>query len=397
MLNEKAKLLEDSITLSLTAIAQKMKKEGKDVVSFTAGEPDFDTPEYIKEAAIAAINSGKNKYTPVNGIIELRTAIVEKLKKDNNLSYHPDEIVVSCGAKHSLFNAFGVTINPGDEVIIPAPYWVSYPPQISFFGGVPVFIETKEANGLKITVDQLKKAITSKTRALILNSPSNPTGMIYSKQELAALAEVILENDLFVVSDEIYEKLNYSDTKHFSIAEISNEIKKRTIVINGLSKAYSMTGWRIGYAACSLEITKAMCSLQSHSTSNPTTSSQWASLAALNGPQTEVETMRQEFNKRRLYTVETLNKINGISCLAPDGAFYAFPNIQKHFGKKTKNGRLIANSFDFCDALLKDMFVSVVPGSGFGAEGFMRLSYAVSLAQIQEGLKRLNTWVNELA
>ncbi|MFA5878751.1 MAG: pyridoxal phosphate-dependent aminotransferase [Candidatus Margulisiibacteriota bacterium] len=397
MLNEKALLLEDSITLSLTAIAQKMKREGKDVISFTAGEPDFDTPKHIKAAGIAAIEAGKNKYTAVSGIIELRTAISEKLKKDNHLTYSAEEIVVSCGAKHSLFNAFGVIINPNDEVIIPAPYWVSYPPQVSFFGGKPVYLETKEANGLKITAQDLKAIITPKTKVLILNSPSNPTGMIYSQKELESIADIALTHNLFVISDEIYEKLNYSDKPHFSIAEVSNELKKRTILINGLSKSYSMTGWRIGYSACDLNIAKAMASLQSHSTSNPTTAAQWASLAALTGPETEIETMRQEFNRRRIYMVETLNKIKGISCLMPEGAFYAFPNIKECFNKKTKTGRLITNSFDFCDALLKEIFVSTVPGSGFGSEGFMRLSYATSFAQIKEGLARIDAWVTELS
>ncbi len=396
MIAERMNSMEDSITLALTAVANKMKKKGKDVVSFTAGEPDFDTPEHIKLAGITAIQEGKNKYTPVNGILELRQAICEKLQKENNLIYTPEQIVISVGAKHALFNIFGVILNPGDEVIIPTPYWVSYPPQISFFGGIPVYIETDDTTNFKLSPEKLKNAITEKTKAVIINSPSNPTGMIYSEKELKALSEIILEKNLLVVSDEIYEKLNYSSEPHFSIAQVSSELKERTIVINGVSKSYAMTGWRIGFSASNLKLAKAINSLQSHSTSNPTTNAQWASLKAYNSPDQEAQKMKNEFNKRRIYMVERLNAIPGITCLNPEGAFYAFPNISALFGKTSQNNKTINNSLDFCDALLQEELVSAVPGSGFGAEGYIRLSYATSMEEIKKGLDRLAHWVSTL-
>jgi aspartate aminotransferase len=397
MISQKVAKIENSLTLKLSAAANKMKKEGIDVIDFGAGEPDFDTPENIKKAAIIAINSGKNKYTAASGILELKEAICQKLLKDNNLSYKPENIVISCGAKHSIFNSIISLIDPDDEVIIPSPYWVSYPDQVTFAGGKSVFINTDEKNSFKMTSVQFEKAITSKTKLLILNSPSNPTGMIYSKKELTEIAQIALKHNILVLSDEIYEKLIYSQEPHISIASLSPEIKEKTIVVNGLSKAYSMTGWRIGYLAASVEIAKAVEKIQSHSTSNPTTCAQWASIEALVGPQDMLSVMVKEFAKRRQYTVDMLNSIKGISCIAPDGAFYVFPNISGLFGKTSKNGVKITNSLDLCDILLKEALISCVPGSGFGAEGYMRLSYATSIEKITEGLNRLKTWVSQIS
>ncbi len=397
VISKRASQAEDSITMAITAMAQKLRKEGQDVLGFSAGEPDFPTPKHVRDAAYAAIEGGKTLYTPASGIPELKAAICARFLSDNGLSYANENIVVSSGAKHSIFNALMATIDPGDEVIVPVPYWVSYPDQVSLVGGVSVYINTTEETEFKVTPEQLKSVLTPKSKLLILNSPSNPTGSVYSKSELEALAAVILEHpNLLVLSDEIYEKLIYDDAiGHVSIASLSDEIKSRSIVVNGVSKAYAMTGWRIGYAAAPKEIASVMGKMQSHTTSNPTTPSQWAALAALTGPDTDIDVMREAFNARRLYMVETLNAIPGIRCLAPKGAFYAFPNISSFFGKKSKSG-VITDSASFCKLLLSDALVACVPGSGFGADEFVRLSYATSMENIEKGLKRIQDWAATL-
>ncbi len=398
VISKRASQAEDSITMAITAMAQKMRKEGQDVLGFSAGEPDFPTPKHVREAAYAAIEAGKTLYTAASGIPELKTAICARLLADQGLQYGPENIVVSCGAKHSIFNVMMAVVDPGDEVIVPVPYWVSYPDQVSLVGGVSVYIETSEDNSFKVTPEQLTAVLTPKSKLLILNSPSNPTGSVYTRSELEALAVVIAAHpNLLVLSDEIYEKLIYdASVGHISIATLSPEIKARTIVINGVSKAYAMTGWRIGYAAASKEIAEVMGKMQSHTTSNPTTPSQWAALAALTGPDTEINIMREAFDARRQYMVAALNAIPGIHCLAPKGAFYAFPNVSACFGKKSKSG-VITDSASFCELLLKDALVACVPGSGFGADDFVRLSYATSMENIKKGIQRIQDWVATLA
>ena len=360
----------------------------------SAGEPDFDTPELIKEAGIQSIKDGKTKYTPASGVAELKDAIVKKFKDDNNLDYDASNIIVSCGGKHSLFNAKMAILNPGDEVIIPTPYWVSYPAQVEVLGGKSVFIETTEENKLKVTPEQLEAAITPKTKLFILNSPSNPSGMVYSKEELQALADIIVKHDIYVISDELYEKLIY-DGEHTSIAELGNDIKERTILINGVSKAYSMTGWRIGYTAGPKDVISAMNKIQSHSTSNPAQASQWASVEAIQGNQDAAKHMKTAFAKRRKIMIDGLNNIAGIRCIEPSGAFYAFPNISSTFGKQAKEGA-ITDSVSFCEHLLKEQLVACVPGSGFGAEGFIRMSYATSEDAINQALERIETFIQSL-
>jgi len=397
VISKRASQAEDSITMAITAMAQKLRKEGHDVIGFSAGEPDFPTPKHVRDAAYAAIEAGKTLYTPASGIPELKAAVCARLLSDNGLHYAPENIVVSCGAKHSIYNALMATVDPGDEVIVPVPFWVSYPDQVSLVEGVSVYIHTTEANEFKVTPEQLKAVLTPKSKMLILNSPSNPTGSVYTKSELEALAAVILDHpNLLVLSDEIYEKLIYDETVgHVSIASFSDAIKARTIVINGVSKAYAMTGWRIGYAAAPKEIAVVMGKMQSHTTSNPTTPSQWAALAALTGPDTEIDTMRAAFDIRRLYMVDALNAIPGIRCLAPKGAFYAFPNVSACYGKKSKSG-VITDSASFCKLLLSDALVACVPGSGFGADDFVRLSYATSMENIEKGIARIQDWVATL-
>jgi len=395
LISHRARAVGDSITLQIGALAKQMKAEGKDVLSFSQGEPDFDTPESIKSVGIQAIQQGKTKYTAASGIPELKDAIRAKLQRDQGLDYQADNILVSCGAKHSIFNAHMALLNPGDEVIIPAPYWVSYPDQVLLAGAVPVVVNTSMESGFKITPDQLRKSLTKKSRVVILCTPSNPTGMMYSEQELTALAEVIVENNLIVYSDEIYEKLAYGGKKHFSIAQVSDELKQRTVVINGVSKAYSMTGWRIGYMAAASNIIKAASKVQAQSTSNPTTSSQWASIYALNKAEGDVQKMTSAFDERRQYMVSALNAIPGVECLMPDGAFYAFPKIESFFGKQSASGKLL-DSASFCNQLLKEQNVATVPGSGFGAEGYIRLSYSTSMAEIEEGIGRIGEWLKQL-
>ena len=391
-LSRKAVKISASPTLAIDAKFKAMKADGIDVVGFGCGEPDFDTPENINIAAIAAINEGQTKYTPASGTLALKKAICEKLKRDNGLNYGTDCIVVSNGAKHSLINTFNAILNPGDEVIVPAPYWVSYTEMVKMADGVPVVIETREEDDFKFTAKQLKDAITSKTKALILNSPSNPTGMVYSEAELRAIAEVIVDHDIFVVADEIYEKLIYDGKKHVSIASFNEEIKKRTIIINGVSKSYAMTGWRIGFTAAVPEITKVMANMQSHAASNPSSISQAAALEAYNGTQETVEEMRKVFEERRNYMVERINSIEGVSCRKPEGAFYVMMNIKDILGKEF-HGRMINTSDDFCELLLEKSLVALVPGSGFGAEGFVRWSYATSMENIKKGLDRLEEFL----
>ena len=392
--SDRANLIQASITMTITALANQLRKEGKDVIGMSAGEPDFDTPDLIKQAGIDSINQGKTKYTPAAGTVELKQAVVDTLKRDHNLTYELSEVIISSGAKHSIFNALMAVLNPGDEVIIPTPYWVSYPDQVNVLGGKSVFVETTDVNKFKITPEQLRAAITDKTKVFILNTPSNPTGMVYTRTELEALGQVIEESGILVISDEIYEKLIYNG-EHVSIATLSDKLKEQTILINGVSKAYSMTGWRIGYTAASKEIVGAMSRIQSHSTSNPAQASQWASIEALSGSQEPVETMRTAFSERRQYMIERLNAIEGITCVEPDGAFYAFPNISATFGKSSESGK-ITNAVEFCQNLLQEQLVACVPGSGFGAEGFVRLSYATSMDAITKALDRIEAFVNSL-
>lgn len=385
-----------SVTLAISAKAKQMKADGIDVVGFGAGEPDFDTPEHIKEAAKKAIDEGFTKYTPASGILELKKAICKKFRTDNNLDYLPEEILVSCGAKHSIFNAILALCNEGDEVILPSPYWVSYPEMIKVAGAKAVVLKTAQEDSFKISPQQLKEVITSKTKLLILNSPSNPTGMVYRKEELVAISKVLVEKGIFCISDEIYEKIIYDGQEHISIASLGSDIKKLTIVINGVSKSYSMTGWRIGYAAGPKEIIKAMSNLQSHSTSNPTSISQKASLAALEGPQEPLYDMVAEFAKRRDYIVKRLNSIEGVSCLKPQGAFYVFPDVSKIIGKTFKE-QTIKDSIFLTEILLEEANVAVVPGGEFGAGEYIRLSYATSMENITKGLDRIKEFVAKIS
>ncbi len=390
-ISEKAKSISPSSTLAIDAKFKQMKADGVDVVGFGAGEPDFDTPEYIKEAAIVAIRDGKTKYTPAAGTVELRKAICKKLKEENNLSYSFDCIVVSNGAKHALVNAFQAILNPGDEVLIPSPYWVSYPEMVKLADGVPVILQTREEDEFKFTADEFRAAITPKTRALVLNSPSNPTGMVYTAEELAELAAVAVEHNIYVISDEIYEHLIY-EGKHVSIASMSPEMKALTIIINGVSKTYAMTGWRIGYTASTPEIARVMSNIQSHATSNPNSIAQAATVAALSGGEEEIAMMKEAFRERRDYMVERINSIEGVSCLKPHGAFYVLMNISKLKGR-TMGGKVIHTSDDFAEVLLEQAKVAVVPCSGFGADDFVRWSYAVSLDNIKEGLSRVEQFI----
>lgn len=395
VLSKRAKMISPSPTLAIDAKAKSMKSQGINVLNFGVGEPDFDTPDNIKEAAIGAIKRGITKYTAVAGTDSLKQAIVDKLKKDNGLSYSLQEIVVSSGAKHSLYNAFQVIVDEGDEVILPAPYWVSYEEQIKLAGGNPVIVEGKEENGFKITEEQLRKAINSKTKAIILNTPSNPTGAVYSRSELEALGRVIEETGIMVVSDEIYEKLLYDGSEHVSIASLSPKLKELTIVINGVSKAYSMTGWRIGYAAARKEIVQAMTSLQSHSTSNPTSIAQEASIEALAGTQEPVEEMLRSFSDRREYMLKRLQGIEGVTCNRPGGAFYLYPNFSALFGKQY-NGQAVNDSNELANLLLEEAKLAFVPGEAFGTKGNLRISYATSMENIREGMDRLEAFLNKL-
>ena len=390
----KAASISPSATLAIDAKAKAMKAQGFDIVGFGAGEPDFDTPMHIKKAAIEAIERGATKYTPASGTAELKKAVVNKFKRENSLDYKPENIVVSNGAKHSLVNTFMAICNPGDEVIIPAPYWVSYPEMVKIADGVPVILHTKEENNFKFTCEELRKAITDKTKAIVLNSPSNPTGMIYTKDELEQIAAIAVEKNIYVVSDEIYEHLIYNG-KHISIASFNDKIKDLTIIVNGVSKTYAMTGWRIGYTASNASIAKIMSNIQSHATSNPNSIAQCAAVAALEGPTEEIEMMRKAFEERRNYMVERMNRIKGVSAKMPDGAFYVMMNILEIKGKKIGD-IVIKTSDDFAHAFLEKENVAVVPGSGFGADDFVRWSYATSMDNIKKGLDRLESFLAEI-
>jgi len=388
-LSKKGLDISPSVTLEITAKAKEMRAKGIDVISFGAGEPDFNTPENIRKEAIRAIEEGLTRYTPASGIMELKKAVCDKFKRDNNLEYEPENIVISNGAKHSIFNALMAILNPGDEVIIGVPYWVSYPELVKIAGGNPVYINTVEENEFKFTVKDLERVKTNNTKAIILNSPSNPTGSIYSREELEEIAKWAVENKVFVISDEIYEKLVYDD-EHVSIASLNDDIKNLTIVINGMSKAYSMTGWRIGFLAANKEIAKVISNIQSHTTSNPCSISQYASVVGLNEDQSAVEEMRKQFKKRRDYMVEVINSIDGLSCRKPKGAFYIMVNIKELKGKVIK-GVKINSSLDLAKVLLDEGKVAVIPGIGFGDDDYFRLSYATSMENIEEGLRRIKS------
>lgn len=389
-ISERVKNINPSQTLAITAQALKMKREGKKVISFAAGEPDFDTPENIREEAISAIREGFSHYTASSGIIELKEAVIEKLKKDNRVEYKPSEIIISTGAKQCLFNTILTICDPGDEVLLPTPCWVSYTEQIKFAGAVPIFINTYQEEDFKLSASQVEEKITSRTKLLILNSPNNPTGAVYEPEELKRIAQLLTKYNIYCICDEIYEKLIYDNAKHLSMASLSDEIKEKIITVNGVSKSYAMTGWRIGYAAGPEEIIKGMSKIQGHSTSNPNSIAQKASVEALNGKQDTIEEMRKAFDERRKYMIKRLNEIKGISCLTPAGAFYAFPNVSKILERGIEyDGKKIGNSFDLANFILKEAEVALIPGSAFEAEGYLRLSYAASLKDIKEGSDRL--------
>lgn len=380
--------LTPSSTLEITAKAQALKAEGHDVIGLGAGEPDFNTPEHIIEAAYKAMLEGHTKYTPTGGLAALKQEIMKKFERDQGLSYEPSQIIVCNGAKHALYTLFQVLLDEGDEVIIPTPYWVSYPEQVKLAGGEPVYVDGLEENHYKITAEQLHQVITEKTKAVIINSPSNPTGMIYSKEELQQLGQVCLEHDILIVSDEIYEKLIYGGAEYTSIAELSHELQEQTLIINGVSKSYSMTGWRIGYAAGNKELIKAMTNLASHSTSNPTSIAQYGTIAAYAGDQQPVEIMRRAFEERLNIVYDKLIQIPGFSCIKPQGAFYLFPNVKEAValaGYETVD--------EWAKALLEEEKVALVPGTGFGAPNNVRLSYATSLEQLEKALERIHRFM----
>ena len=389
-----AEAVRASTTLAVDSLAKQMKADGLDVVGFGTGEPDFNTPDNINMAGIKAICDGKTKYTPAAGIIPLRKAIAQRLKDDCGLDYDYTQIVVASGAKHSVYIALAAITNPGDEIIIPAPFWVSYYEMVRMTGGTPVIVEAGEEQGFKITAQQLEAAITDKTKCLMLNNPSNPTGMIYSADELRALADVCVKHDLYILADEIYYQLIYDGVEFTSMASLGEEVKERTLLVNGVSKSYAMTGWRVGYCAANKTLAKIMSNYLSHSTGAPSTISQWASVEALTGPQDGIEAMRKAFLERRDYIVRRINEIPGVSCIVPNGAFYVMMNIEKLVGK-TLGGKLIENDDDFAVALLEKALVAVVPCSGFGMKNFVRWSYAASMENIQKGLDRLEKFVNE--
>jgi aspartate aminotransferase len=396
MLSGRALQITPSPTLAIDAKAKQMKSEGIDVIGFGAGEPDFDTPLHIKEAAIEAINSNFTKYTPASGTPELKEAICKKFLNDQGLEYQPQQIVISNGAKHSLFNIFAGLLNEGDEVIIPAPYWVSYPEIVKLNGGVPVIVETKIENNFKPTRLELEKAISPRTKALVLNSPNNPTGQVFQKKELEDIAALALKANFYVVSDEIYEKLVYGDNKHISIASLGEDIKNLTIIVNGVSKTYAMTGWRIGYSASDIKLAAAMSNIQSHATSNPNSVAQKAAYQALVGSQDCVAEMREAFAKRRDYMMERISRMPYLSCLTPEGAFYLFVNVGKTFTKKF-HGEEIKNVDNLATLLLEQYRVALVPGQGFGAPDYVRISYALSLDNVRLGLDRIESFLQELS
>jgi aspartate aminotransferase len=391
------KRIKPSPTLAVSQKARELKAAGKDVIGLGAGEPDFDTPENIKRAAIDAINLGETKYTAVDGTPKLKTAIVEKFKRENKLNYELNQISVGTGGKQIIYNAMMATVNAGDEIIIPAPYWVSYPDIVLLAGGNPIIVKCSENENFKITPEKLKNSITNKTKWLILNSPSNPTGSCYSENEIKSLAKVLIENkQVHILSDDIYEHITYGKFKFFTISQV-NELKDRTLTMNGVSKSYAMTGWRIGYGAGPLEIIKAMAKIQSQSTTNPSSISQAAAIEALNGPQDFIVERSESFQSRRDFVVKSLNEIKGLSCLNPDGAFYVFPNCSKCLNKKDKKEKLLKTDSDFVESLLENNGVAVVQGSAFGLEGYFRISYATSMQNLKNALKRISEFCNSLS
>ena len=391
------KKIKPSPTLAVTQKAKELKAAGKDVIGLGAGEPDFDTPENIKQAAIDAINRGETKYTAVDGTPKLKTAIVEKFRRENKLNYELNEISVGTGGKQIIYNVMMATVNQGDEVIIPAPYWVSYPDIVLLAGGNPIIIECPENENFKITPEKLKNSITAKTKWLILNSPSNPTGSCYSEKEIKSLAKVLMENkQVHILSDDIYEHIIYDNFNFFTMAQIK-ELKDRTLTMNGVSKSYAMTGWRIGYGAGPKKIIKAMAKIQSQSTTNPSSISQAAAVEALNGTQNFIIERSKAFQERRDFVVKSLNEIKGLNCSNPDGAFYVFPNCSKCLNKKDKKGKLLKTDLDFVESLLENNGVAVVQGSAFGLEGYFRISYATSMQNLKNALKRISEFCNSLS
>lgn len=390
-ISKRASSVEPSVTLAITAKAKEMKAAGENVINFGAGEPDFDTPSNIKEAAITAINKGFTKYTAAPGINELKDAIIEKFKRDNNIEYKRENVIANVGAKHSIYNFFQAMIDDGDEVIIPAPYWVSYPPQVILAGGKPVIINTKEENSYRVTPDELEKAITPKTRALVINSPSNPTGSLYNKADLEKLAGILKNKDIYIISDDVYEQMIYDNEKFYNLVMVDDDLKEKTLLVNAVSKTYSMTGWRIGYAAGPKNVIAAMSKIQSQSTSNPTSIAQWAAIEAILGPQTSVSEMRTEYQKRRDVAFNMLREIPNVKAsFKPQGAFYIFPNFGAHLNKK------YPDSVSLCKYILETVKVACVPGSGFGAEGCVRISYATSMENLKEGINRIKEALQKL-
>lgn len=394
-LAERVSRIKPSATLEIAAKAAAMKSEGIDIIGFGAGEPDFDTPENVKKAAIEALKKGYTKYTPVSGINGLKDAIIAKLQRENGLTYNRDEIIVSCGAKHSLYNIAQAMFEEGMEVIISSPYWVSYPELIHLAGATPVIVNTSEEEDFLLTSEKFERAITKRTKALILNYPSNPTGATYDLERLEEIARIAVKHNIYIISDEVYEKLIYTDLRHISIASLGEEIKELTILVNGLSKTYSMTGWRLGYTAGQKTLITAMNNIQSQSTSNPTSFAQYGGIEALNGKQDDVFKMVEEFKKRRDYIVRRLNMMRGISCFNPSGTFYVFPKISYYYGKNFK-GHTIRNSMEMTEYLLKEGHVAVVPGTAFGADNYLRLSFATSMKNIEGGLNRIEDALDRL-
>lgn len=393
-ISRKAGSIASSLTLAIDGKLKQMVADGIKVYGFGAGEPDFNTPGYIQDAAIEALKNGMTRYTAVSGTLELRKAICGKLKRENNLDYKPEQIIASSGAKHSLTNACATILDPGDEVIIPVPYWVSYTEIVKLNDGVPVLVETQQSNGFKMTGEEFRNAITPKTKAVLINTPNNPTGAIYSKEELQVIADIAEEKDLYIISDEIYERLTYDGKKHVSIATLGENIKDRTILINGMSKSYAMTGWRLGYLAANEKLIKAMSSVQSHAVSHPSSITQHASTVALNGPQDDLKNMVVEFEKRRTYMYDRMTAIEGVTCVMPEGAFYVYADISSFYGKEFC-GEKLTGSLQFANLLLEKGHVAVVPGAAFGTDDFIRLSYATSMETIEKGIDKIESFLKE--
>lgn len=389
-----ASQVQASSTMAIDSLAKQMKAEGIDVIGFGAGEPDFNTPDEIKAAGIRAIEENNTRYTPASGTLGLKEAVCARIKADCHVEYQPSQVVVAAGAKHCVYLALRALVNPGDEVILPAPYWVSYIELIRMMGGVPVVVTAQESAGFKITAQQLRDAVTDKTKAIILNNPSNPTGMVYNREELQALSDVCVEKDLYIIADEIYSCLLYDGLKFTSVASLGEEVKKRTILINGVSKAYAMTGWRIGYALGEPEVIKVMSNYLSHCAGSCCAISQAAAQVALSGPQDKIESMRQAFEERRNYLVKRMNQVEGVSCIQPEGAFYVMMNMEKLVGRSVR-GQVIETCDDFSQAFLKYGLVATVPGTAFGAPNFVRWSYATSMENIQKGMDRLEAFLKE--